>query len=242
MSYYLAWRRCCCAIAVRGWLVLQGQTWGQSHADLWQQSWLPVADMMTGPQFEAYFAGVLPLCGFRDVQVVGRAGDGGIDIVAIDPAGVPVAWQCKRQVARIPVHIVRELIGSVSHEHVGRLPYLVTTSSLTTKAAALARSAGVMVIDRRKLDKLMTDVRQSLSAMGAAAASPATRQSAPAAPAADRPRVPLAQARPASPPPVPVPDPTARPRMPVGADRHQRSSAPPDPARAWISLSAPPRL
>jgi hypothetical protein len=140
------------------------------------------------------------------------------------------------------VHIVRELIGSVSHEHAGRIPYLVTTSSLTKKAAALARSAGVMVIDRRKLDKLMTDVRQSLSAMAAAAASPATRQSAPAAPAADRPRVPLAHARPASPPPAPVPDPAARPRMPVGPDRHQRSSARPDPERAWISLSAPPRL
>jgi Restriction endonuclease len=221
--------------------VVQGQAWGQSHADLWQQSWLSVADVMTGPQFETYFAGVLPLCGFRDVQVVGRAGDGGIDILATDPAGVLVAWQCKRQVARIPVHIVRELIGSVSHEHAGRLPYLVTTSSLTRKAAALARSAGVRVIDRCKLDKLMTDVRQSLSAMAPTAASPATRQSAPATAAADRPRVPLAHARPASPPPAPVPDPAARPRMPVGPDRHQHSPARPAPARAWISLSAPPR-
>lgn len=221
--------------------MVQGQAWGQSHADLWQQSRLPVADMMTGPQFETYFANVLPLCGFRDVQVVGRAGDGGIDILATDPAGVPVAWQCKRQVARIPVHIVRELIGSVSHEHVGRLPCLVTTSSLTKKAAALARGAHVMVIDRRKLDKLMTDVRLSLSAMAAAAASPATRQPAPATPAADRPRVPLAHARPASPPPAPVPDPAARPRMPVGPDRRQHSPAQPDPARTWIPLSAPPR-
>jgi hypothetical protein len=224
--------------------VAQGQAWGQSHADLWQQSWLAVADMMTGPQFETYFAGVLPLCGFRDIQVVGKAGDGGVDILATDPQGVPVALQCKRQVARIPVHIVRELIGSVSHEHAGRLPYLVTTSSLTKKAAALARSAGVIVIDRRKLDKLMTDVRQALSAMAAAEASPATRQSVPAtaaAPAADRPRVPLAHARSASPPPAPAPDPAARPRIPVGPNLRQHSPARPAPARAWISLSAPPR-
>jgi hypothetical protein len=106
---------------------------------------------MTGPAFEWFVAGLLRELGWRNVRVVGGAGDGGVDTLATDPGGVLVAVQCKRQVGNVGVQVVRQLIGSVGAEHKGRTPYLVTTAALTNEATALAVKAGVRVIDGRAL-------------------------------------------------------------------------------------------
>jgi restriction system protein len=145
-----------------GWL-LSRQSKGRSRDELLRLSVLAEADAMTGPQFERYFADLLRLRGYRYVQVVGGAGDGGIDILATDPAGVRVAYQCKRQKATVSVAVVRQLIGSVNHEHKGRVAHLVTTATLTKPAADLARSARVQVVDRALLGKLMAEARLQLS-------------------------------------------------------------------------------
>jgi HJR/Mrr/RecB family endonuclease len=157
-------------VALIGFIGIQNHK--QSQARLFQDSELMAADAMSGPQFEMYFADLLRLRGYRSVRVVGGAGDGGIDILAIAPDGGAVAWQCKRQVANVSVQVVRQLIGSVSFEHHGRTPCLVTTAILTKPAADLARQSGVQVVDRSTLGRLMAEVRQQLSGTPAAAILP----------------------------------------------------------------------
>jgi restriction system protein len=142
-----------------------------SQALLFQNSELAQADAMTGPQFERYFADLLRLRGHHGVRVVGGAGDGGVDILATAPDGRAVAYQCKRQVANVSVQVVRQLIGSVTVEHYGKAPCLVTTAYLTKPAADLARQSGVQVVNRPMLGKLMADARLQLSGAGNASLS-----------------------------------------------------------------------
>lgn len=148
----------------------------QRQADrdrLLRESELAVADAMTGPQFEKYMADLLKFRGLQDVRVVGGAGDGGIDILARDSTGVQIACQCKRQVANVSVAVIRQLIGSVNHEHRGKIPYLVTTAMLTRPAQDLARQAGVHVIDRPLLSTWMAEARSQLTAAATGTALPA---------------------------------------------------------------------
>lgn len=148
----------------------------QRQADrdrLLRESELAMADAMTGPQFEKYMADLLKFRGLQDVRVVGGAGDGGIDILARDSTGAQIACQCKRQVANVSVAVVRQLIGSVNHEHRGKVPYLVTTAMLTRPARDLARQAGVHVIDRPLLGTWMAEVRSQLTAAATGTALPA---------------------------------------------------------------------
>lgn len=148
----------------------------QRQADrdrLLRESQLAVADAMTGPQFEKYMADLLKFRGFQDVRVVGGAGDGGIDILARDSTGAQIACQCKRQAANVSVAVVRQLIGSVNHEHRGKIPYLVTTAMLTRPARDLARQARVHVVDRPLLGTWMAEIRSQLTAAATGTALPA---------------------------------------------------------------------
>jgi restriction system protein len=119
-------------------------------------------DSMTGTQFEEYVAQLLRHRGFSSVNVVGGAADGGVDILAVSPDGTSAAFQCKRQTSNVGVQVVRQLIGSVSHEHRGRVPFLVTTASLTKDGARLAIEADVSVIDRSVLGTWMSEIRAQL--------------------------------------------------------------------------------
>jgi HJR/Mrr/RecB family endonuclease len=158
-----ACRNCVVIIAAAIIGLLGVQSHKQSQARLLQHSELRQADAMTGSQFESYFADLLHLRGYRGVRVVGGAGDGGIDILATAPDGKAIACQCKRQVANVSVQVVRQLIGSVSFEHRGGVPWLVTTAILTGPASDLARQYGVHVVDRPALGQLMAEARQQLS-------------------------------------------------------------------------------
>jgi restriction system protein len=133
------------------------QDW--ARVELLRSSTLAAVDAMTGTQFEQYFAELLRRRGYRNVTVVGAAGDGGVDILATDPAGAKVAYQCKRQTTSVSVPVIRQLLGSVSHEHRARIPYVVTTATLTKPAADLALRAGVKVIDRSLLANWMTEAQ-----------------------------------------------------------------------------------
>lgn len=126
-------------------------------------STLSLVDAMTGTEFEQYVAQMLCHRGFSSVNVVGGAGDGGVDILAISPEGANAAFQCKRQASNVGVQVVRQLIGSVSHEHRGRVPFLVTTATLTKDGARLAVEAGVRVIDRSVLGSWIKEARAQLT-------------------------------------------------------------------------------
>jgi restriction system protein len=142
---------------------------------LYDQSCLPAADAMSGPQFEAYVADLLRLDGHQSVQQVGGPGDGGADILSAEPTGRLIAVQCKRQVASVSVGVVRQLNGTLAHEHRGRAGVLVTTAQLTRPAADLAAGAGIKVVDRDGLACWMGQARRSIewSAQSAATATSA---------------------------------------------------------------------
>jgi restriction system protein len=138
---------------------------------LYDQSCLPAADVMSGRQFEQYVAELLRRDGHSDVQPVGGPGDGGADILSTEPSGRRVAVQCKRQLAPVPVGVIRQLNGTLAHEHAGRRGVLVTTARLTRPAAELAAQAGITVVDRDRLAHWMGEARQSLEAGPALALS-----------------------------------------------------------------------
>jgi restriction system protein len=161
-------------IAVIVWLARLAAVQKQkiAQAVFLRNSELAVADAMTGPQFEQYFADLLRRRGHTNVQVVGGAGDGGVDILGTTLTGRAVAYQCKRQGAKVGVGVVRQLIGSINYEHQGRAGCLVTTAYLTKPAADLARKSGIRIVDRPKLGQLMADARQQLSASATYGAVP----------------------------------------------------------------------
>ena len=70
-------------------------------------------DSMTGPQFETYCAVLLRARGYRHVAITGGTDDDqGVDITATDPAGAPVAIQCKRWKVSVGPNVIRESAGS----------------------------------------------------------------------------------------------------------------------------------
>jgi restriction system protein len=133
--------------------------------ELCERSCLEKADLMSGTQFEHLTAALLQLRGYSDVQVIGRSRDGGIDVLAVDPVGQPVAVQCKRQADNVRVGVVRQLIGAIAHDFRGRAGILVTTAGLTRDADALARRCPeIDVIDRTALAGWMGEARRMIEA------------------------------------------------------------------------------
>lgn len=120
-------------------------------------------DRMTGTQFEHLTADLMAVSGYRHVRVVGRAGDGGADILAAAYDGRPLAVQCKRYKGTIGVQHVRELIGACHTTYRGRWPMLVTSGTLTPAARQLAREGQVYVIERPGLLRWLDDSARSLA-------------------------------------------------------------------------------
>ncbi len=125
-------------------------------------SCLEAVDAMTGRQFEFYYASLLRDLGWTDIEVIGdrAGGDGGVDILATDPRGRRFAIQCKRYTlpGKVSVGDVRELNGSLAHEHQKRLGLIVTSSELTKPARALAGKSGIEVIERPDLAAQMARI------------------------------------------------------------------------------------
>jgi HJR/Mrr/RecB family endonuclease len=77
-----------------------------------------------------------------------------------------IAVQCKRQLAAVPIGVVRQLNGTLAHEHAGRAGMLVTTAYLTKPAADLAARTGITVVDRNALARWMGQARRSIERNG----------------------------------------------------------------------------
>jgi hypothetical protein len=129
---------------------------------LYEASFLPAVDAMSGTQFELYVADLMRTTGAREVVHTGGPGDGGADVLAVVASGRPVAIQCKRQFSTTPVGVIREMAGTLAHEHPGRYGVLVTTMLLTKPATELAARAGITVVDRNALAGWMASIRQVL--------------------------------------------------------------------------------
>jgi restriction system protein len=114
---------------------------------------LEQVDRMTGPQFEQLVSERLRADGFRQVDVRGGAGDGGVDITAVAPGHGPCALQCKRYRKSVGAPEVRNFLGALANAFAGSTGILVTSGHLTKQARAEAQAARqpLVVVERDHL-------------------------------------------------------------------------------------------
>lgn len=128
---------------------------------LYEQGEFEKVDRMSGPEFERYSASLLPEIGLKNIEWIGGAGDGGMDIIADDDRGRPVSVQCKRQSYPVGPGVIRDMTGAVaSGRHAGRRAILMTNAHVTPQALEAAEERRVRVIQREELGHLMWQVRK----------------------------------------------------------------------------------
>lgn len=110
-------------------------------------------DGMDGHDFEYFCADILRKNGFSNVEVTPGSGDQGVDILAVKD-GIRYAVQCKNYATTLGNTSVQEVnAGKTFYNcHVG---VVMTNSTFTNGAIALAEATGVLLWDRNKLQQMM---------------------------------------------------------------------------------------
>lgn len=144
---------CCAALFIR-YRVIQAQR----RQFLAANAELAKVDLMTGPQFEHLVAELMIAEGFRRVVERGRSGDGGVDVTAVAPGGVPYAVQCKRYSRSVGAPEVRNFLGALANAFDGYTGVLVTSGRLTRQARAEALDARqpLLLVERDRLADWLT--------------------------------------------------------------------------------------
>ena len=127
-------------LAIRAW------RWWRARARRWELDRLLRLDPA---DFELAVAQLLSDVGFSRVRVSGGTGDLSVDVVCADPRGRSVVVQCKRYSPgkRVGSPAVQQLIGMAFSHHQADRSILVTTSTFTGPAVALARQHGIELLD-----------------------------------------------------------------------------------------------
>ena len=114
-------------------------------------------DGMEGHDFEYFCAQLLQYIGFEQVTVTPGSGDQGVDIIAMRE-GVRYAIQCKNYSTPLGNKPIQEVHAGKTFYgcHVG---VVLTNSTFTTGAIALANATGVLLWDRSVLQNMMTTAR-----------------------------------------------------------------------------------
>lgn len=95
--------------------------------------------------FEKYVATLFRQKGYK-VALRGGSGDHGVDLELRGQNGRRAIVQCKRYQHTVGEDIVRELYGTLIHEHAMRA-FLVTTADISTSAEEWARGKPITLID-----------------------------------------------------------------------------------------------
>ncbi len=123
----------------------------------WRAKLLSILQNMNPFAFERLIQLLLQKCGFINVKVTKKSGDGGIDgegkLLLQDVVSVDVAFQCKRYKETVGAGVVRDFRGSLqSGVNQG---ILITTGTFTDAAYKEAANVGkhhkIDLIDREKL-------------------------------------------------------------------------------------------
>lgn len=146
-----------------GWLatlaVLWGVLWWQKRRVL-KRPFVPLnLDQLFNLQpveFEHYVAHLFRQKKYN-VQVRGRSGDLGVDLMLMRTGGKRAIVQCKRYRSTIGPDIVRELYGTLIHEGVAHA-FLVTTANISDSARTWAQGKPMTLIDGQTL----VDIARSL--------------------------------------------------------------------------------
>lgn len=120
----------------------------EAQADSWRDELLRRVRTLTPSGFERLCQRLLREAGVEQVQVLGGAGDQGIDgvgIVRLGLLGFPVYFQAKRYERPVTPSAVRDFRGTMSGR--GEKGLLITTASFTPAAYTEATRDGVTAID-----------------------------------------------------------------------------------------------
>ena len=110
---------------------------------------------MSPDAFERLAQRLLREAGFRNVEVLGRSGDGGLDGVGVyrlSLVSFPTYFQCKRFRGSVPPSAVRDFRGAMSGR--GDKGLLITTGSFTRSAREEATRDGAPPVDLVSGDEL----------------------------------------------------------------------------------------
>ena len=102
--------------------------------------------------FEAYVARLFRRKGYR-VELRGRSGDNGVDLMVTNRRGLKAVVQCKRYRNNVGPDTIRELYGTLVHEQVAHA-FLVTTAGISRSAKKWAKGKPMTLIDGDELARL----------------------------------------------------------------------------------------
>ena len=123
--------------------------------DRWRSDVLDRLLEMAPDAFERLAQRLLREAGFRNVEVLGKSGDGGLDGVGVyrlSLVSFPTYFQCKRFRGSVPAGAVRDFRGAMSGR--GDKGLLITTGSFTQKAREEATRDGAPPVDLVSGDEL----------------------------------------------------------------------------------------
>lgn len=120
--------------------------------------------------FEVATAGIFLQLGYRQIAVVGKAGDYCVDVRGVDPTGHSVVIQCKRYAPenKVGSRELQTFVGMAFVHHRAERGIFVTTSTFTSGAWKIAdESRGrVELIDGQRLSRMLEYGSQLNAATG----------------------------------------------------------------------------
>ena len=128
---------------------------GLGPDDDWHTALLEALKKMDPAAFERLAKRLLREAGFQKVDVVGRAGDGGIDGVGLYKMSLvsfPIYFQCKRYAGSVGAGVVRDFRGAMAGR--GDKGLIITTGTFTPAAQAEATRDGAPPVDLIGSDEL----------------------------------------------------------------------------------------
>lgn len=129
--------------------------------DSWKTALLEILQKMSPAGFERLAQRILREAGFQKVDVVGRAGDGGIDgrgLYRMSLVSFPIYFQCKRYAGSVPAGVVRDFRGAMAGR--GDKGLIVTTGTFTSAARKEATRDGAPPVDLIDGDELCDLIRK----------------------------------------------------------------------------------
>lgn len=121
----------------------------------WKDTLLRALKAMEPAAFERLSMRLLREAGFRNVEVLGKSGDGGIDgigVYRVSLVSFPTYFQCKRYAGSVPPNAVRDFRGAMSGR--GEKGLIITTGTFTPAAKAEATRDGAPPVDLVSGDEL----------------------------------------------------------------------------------------